>query len=348
MRVLHVTGAYPTEQNPSAGVFICTQVESLVKLGVDVDVCLLSGTGIGKYTKGVAEVRKAVRSRQYDIVHAHYMYSGWTARFATILPLVVSFMGNDVYGDCDESGEYRFFNRVLHGLFSRLLSFVTAHNIAKSTGLAKYLRAKTTSIISNGIDLDLFYPRTVAKRELGLKEDEQHVLFAGRPSAGGYKRYPLAEAAFELVRKSNPSAQLVILDKRPQQDVARFLNAVDCLLLTSAHEGSPNIVKEALACNLPIVSVDVGDVAERIKGFEGCYIVPDEPTFIAEAVGKVLVHGKRLSAGYAAVNELSLAKVARRIQSAYERVLSSGCRRGEIGADTDASTQKAFDKHGHR
>ena len=96
MMVLHVTGAYPTEQNPSDGVFICTQVESLAKLGIDVDVCLLSGTGIGRYIKGIAEVRKAVRSRQYDIVHAHYMYSGWTARFATILPLIVSFMGNDV------------------------------------------------------------------------------------------------------------------------------------------------------------------------------------------------------------------------------------------------------------
>jgi teichuronic acid biosynthesis glycosyltransferase TuaC len=286
MRVLHVTGAYPTEQNPSEGVFICTQVESLAKLGIDVDVCRLKGTGIGRYIKGIAEVRKAVRSRQYDIVHAHYMYSGWTARFATILPLVVSFMGNDVYGDCNEWGEYPFSNRVLHGLFSRLLSYATAHNIAKSAGLAKYLRAKTTSIISNGVDLDIFYPRTVAKGEVGLKEDEQHVLFAGRPSMGGYKRYPLAEAAFELVRKSSPSAQLITLDKRPQQDVARFLNAVDCLLLTSAHEGSPNIVKEALACNLPIVSVDVGDVAERIKEFEGCYIVPDEPAFIAEAVAK--------------------------------------------------------------
>lgn len=321
MKVLHVTGAYPTEQNPSAGVFICTQVESLVKLGIDVDVCLLKGTGIGKYIKGIAEVRKAVRSRRYDIVHAHYMYSGWTARFATILPLVVSFMGNDVYGDCNERGEYRFSNRVLHGLFSRLLSYATAHNIAKSAGLAKRLHGKNTSIISNGVDLDIFYPRALAKREVGLKEDEQHILFAGRPSAGGYKRYPLAKAAFELVRRSNPSAQLVTLDRRPQQEVAQFLNAVDCLLLTSAHEGSPNIVKEALACNLPIVSVDVGDVAERIKEFEGCYIVPDEPTFLAEAVEKVLVRGKRLSGGYAAVDELSLAKVARRIHSVYERIL---------------------------
>jgi glycosyltransferase involved in cell wall biosynthesis len=322
MMVLHVTGAYPNEQNPSEGVFIRTQVESLARLGIEVDVCRLRGAGIGKYIKGVAEVRKAVRSKQYDIVHAHYMYSGWTARFATILPLVVSFMGNDVYGDCNEGGEYRFSNRVLHGLFSRLLSYAAAHNVAKSVALAKYLRAKTTSVISNGVDLDTFYPRTVAKREVGLKEDEQHVLFAGRPSAGGYKRYPLAEAAFELVRKSNPSAQLLTLDRRPQQEVARFLNAVDCLLLTSAHEGSPNIVKEALACNLPIVSVDVGDVAERIKEFEGCYIVSDEPTCIAEAVVRVLGRGKRLSGGYAAVDGLSLAKVARRIQSVYERVLS--------------------------
>ncbi|MBV9520642.1 MAG: glycosyltransferase [Hyphomicrobiales bacterium] len=322
MMVLHVVGAYPTQQNPSEGIFICTQVESLTRLGIDVDVCRLKGTGIAKYIKGIAEVRKAVRSRRYDIVHAHYMYSGWTARLATVLPLVVSFMGNDVYGDCNEWGKYRFPNRVLHGLFSRLLSYATAHNVAKNAGLAKYLRAKTTTIISNGVDFDIFYPRTVAKREVGLKEDEQHVLFAGRPSAGGYKRYPLAEAAFELVRKSNPSAQLVTLDRRPQQEVAQFLNAVDCLLLTSAHEGSPNIIKEALACNLPIVSVDVGDVAERIKELEGCYIVSDEPTPIAEAVKEVLVRGKRLSGGYAAVDELALAKVARRIQSVYERILS--------------------------
>jgi glycosyltransferase involved in cell wall biosynthesis len=321
MMVLHVTGAYPTEQNPSAGVYIATQVESLMKLGIDVDVCRLEGGGIGKYIKGVAEIRKAVRSKQYDIVHAHYMYSGWTARFATILPLVVSYMGSDVYGDCNEWGKYPFFNRVLHGLFSRLLSYTATHNVAKSGALAKYLYAKTTSIIPNGVDLHKFYPRTVAKREVGLKEDEQHVLFAGRPSAGGYKRYPLAEAAFELVRKSNPSAQLLTLDKKPQQEVARFLNAVDCLLLTSAHEGSPNIVKEALACNLPIVSVDVGDVAERIKEVEGCHIVSDQPTLIAEAVVRVLGRGKRLSGGYAAVDELSLVRVAGQVQSVYQRIL---------------------------
>lgn len=337
MNVLHVTGAYPTEQNPSAGVFIRTQVESLAKLGIDVDVCLLKGTGIGKYARGIAEVRKAVRSKQYDIVHAHYMYTGWTARLATNLPVVVSFMGNDVYGDCNDRGEYPFSNRALHGLFSRLLSCVTAHNIAKSAGLAKYLRRKTTSIISNGVDIDVFYPRTVDKHEVGLREDEQHVLFAGRPSAGGYKRYPLAEAAFELVRKSNPSAQLVTLDKRPHEEVARYLNAVDCLLLTSAHEGSPNIVKEALACNLPIVSVDVGDVAERIRGFDGCYIVPDEPASIAEAVRKVLTRGKRLSGGYAAIDELSLAKVAKRIQILYGRVLF---RRGD-GAGRPARCRQA-------
>jgi teichuronic acid biosynthesis glycosyltransferase TuaC len=323
MRVLHVTGAYPTDQNVSAGVFICTQVESVKQLGIDIDVCLLEGSGgIGKYFKGIAQVRKTLRSRKYDIVHAHYMYSGWTARLATRLPLVVSFMGNDVFGDCNERGEYRFFNRVFHRLFSRILSYLTAHNIAKSPGLARCLRSKTTSIISNGVNLNVFNPRPVTKEEVGLNNKERQILFAGRPSAGGYKRYPLAEASVELVRKSAPSVRLITLDKRPPEDVARIMNAVDCLLLTSAHEGSPNIVKEALACNLPIVSVDVGDVAERVKDVEGCHIVPAEPASIADAVVKILVKGKRLSGGHAAVKELSLVKVGKRIESVYEHILS--------------------------
>jgi glycosyltransferase involved in cell wall biosynthesis len=72
-----------------------------------------------------------------------------------------------------------------------------------------------------------------------------------------------------------------------------YLNAADCFLCTSQAEGSPTILKEAMACNLPVVSVDVGDVKQRLGGVANCFIEPRDPDALANRVIQVLRSGKR-------------------------------------------------------
>src|SRR5262249_3718279 len=128
-------------------------------------------------------------------------------------------------------------------------------------------------IIPNGIDLHRFRPldRHTCRAQLGWHAHCFHVLFASNTGASG-KRFDLSQAAVQALNGLGTQAELHQLSGVPHDEVAVWLNASNALLLTSLTEGSPNIVKEALACDLPVVSVEVGDVGERIQEIEGCYL----------------------------------------------------------------------------
>ena len=107
----------------------------------------------------------------------------------------------------------------------------------------------------------------------------------------------------------------------PHADMPFLLNACDALVFTSMQEGSPNAVKEALACNLPVVSVPVGDVAFRLTGIEGCELCADDrPESIAAALERVLRSGRR-SAGRDAVSHLDERRLTQAVIAVYEGVL---------------------------
>jgi glycosyltransferase involved in cell wall biosynthesis len=160
------------------------------------------------------------------------------------------------------------------------------------------------------------------RRTIGWRKGMKVILFnAGRsPSLKGL---PLAREAAGLAEQMVGPLELFELhgETSPKQ-IPLYLNAADCLLLTSQFEGSPNIVKEAMACNLPVVSVDVGDVAERLKGVHPSCIVARDPAEIAKAVESVLALGVR-SNGREHVAHLSEAEIARKICSIYNSVVYS-------------------------
>ncbi|MGQ0721124.1 MAG: glycosyltransferase [Candidatus Eiseniibacteriota bacterium] len=322
MRVLHVTAVYPSPENPERGSLVRAQIDSLRAAGVDLEVCVLRGPGWRKYL-GVSQVREALRGGRFDLVHAHYAYTAWTARFATNLPLVVSYMGNDIAGKIDPGFRGARVSRFLHVLGANALAAVSAFSIAKSTGLADPIRIGRKAVIPNGVDFSRFRPMAVDRASLGLEEGTRYVLFAGRAS-DERKRHALALQAVELARASVPALRPMSIEKRSHDDVAKFLNAADCLLLASRFEGSPNIVKEALACNTPIVATDVGDVRERTRGVINCRVVPDDPREMAGALVEVLRDGRRAENGRESVRPLDSAAVAERIIGVYRTVLSRG------------------------
>jgi len=182
-------------------------------------------------------------------------------------------------------------------------------------------------VIPVGVDLSMFRPigRATARRILGLSDDRKYVLFVGEPTHM-VKRFWLAEQAIELVRGAHPQAELIVANGQTPTDMPIWLSAADVLLLTSITEGSPVVVKEALACELPVVSVPVGDVAARIAGADQCKVVDATPQTLASAVNQILTSGLRSSNGRKVVSSTSSTVLAKQILDVYERVLETSGR----------------------
>ena len=124
--------------------------------------------------------------------------------------------------------------------------------------------------------------------------------------------------------KEHPCAiheiRLVELKGYTREQVNALMYNCEVLLMTSRTEGSPQVIKEAMACGCPIVSVDVGDVAERVSGVEGCYVVRTrEPKDIAVALQKALAHvGKTNGRERILEMDLSNDQVAERLMAIYQ------------------------------
>lgn len=285
MRVLIVCKANfePTELNFERNkAYVYDQYVSLKDHVDTVDVFFLKGAGISSYFKGAFELRNFLRSKTYDIVHAHYGYCGLVAGLVSPFPVVVTYHGTDL----TES-----LSRVISCVSVRLASW----NIFVSKRLFERVIPSPKSrysILPCGVDLDVFFPKSKiqASAELGWDPKRKRVVFSSSFD-NPVKNFPLAKSALDMI--PDVGFDLIELKDKSRKEVALILNASDVLLLTSHSEGSPQIIKEALACGCPIVSVDVGDVRERIAGKQNCFLVKNDPEHIADALKKSLNSAER-------------------------------------------------------
>jgi len=188
-------------------------------------------------------------------------------------------------------------------------------------------------VLPSGIDLSQFQPvdRFEARRALGAADDKSPwILFATVSDDNPVKRIPLARAAFALFAKQVPGAKLKILTGVPHDEVPLWVNACDVTLLTSAHEGWPNIIKESLACNVPFVSTDVSDLRAIADAESNCYVVEPSPEAMARCLVASVDHG-RVDTLRRHVEPMALAPTARRLIRCYERLLKEehGDERGQ-------------------
>jgi len=192
---------------------------------------------------------------------------------------------------------------------------------------AQLRTAAPVYVIPSGLDLDLFrpIPKEVARKQLGMDSAARLVLFVGRTHQAR-KRYALAQTSVELLNERLAAAgeagvQLIVAWGVPHGQIPIYMNAADVLVVTSMQEGSPNVVKEALACNLPVVSVPVGDVPERLRGVAGSEVTADDrPETIAAALERVLSRGGRID-GRSAVRDLDERILTERVVEVYRSVL---------------------------
>jgi glycosyltransferase involved in cell wall biosynthesis len=329
LRVLVVTNMYPTPSSPAGGVFIELQVRSLRQLGVEVEVLHFDRRSRGPraYWRLGRELTRAVERTQPALVHI--AYGGVLAELATRAvhdrPLLVQYWGSDLLGSRAERPLRRFTIHV-GVLASRRAALRASGVIVVSENLRAALPNGAAHgnvwVLASGIDLDRFQPldQDECRSHLGWASGPKHVLFPASPRRPE-KRYTLAQAAVEQLRAKGFQVELHALDGVAHTDVPTWMNASDVVLLTSTHEGSPNVVKEALACNVPVVAVDVGDVSRRLAGVQGCYVAAATTEDLAEKLGLVLSTGERVD-GRAALAEISLERTAHKLLDIYRTILS--------------------------
>lgn len=321
MRVLMLTSVWPTPDHPENAPFVVRQAQFLRKLGVDVDVFHVEGKkNPVRYSGAWLNVQRRLARGTYDLIHAQWAQAA-LASLPVRRPLVVTFRGSDVEGIVSATRRYTAFGWTLRQI-ARSVARVADEAILVASRLARLLPQRDYHIIPSGLDLDLFRPcpQDEAQARLGLEPGLRYILFAASPN-NPIKCYPLARAAVERLDPGY-RARLVVASGVDPARMPLYMNACDALLLSSLHEGSPNVVKEALACNLPVVSTDVGDVRERIQSVHGCVVCQHhDPEVLAAALKDVLDRSQRV-AGRAAVDHLNESLLTRKVIRVYERALS--------------------------
>ncbi len=319
MRVLVLTAMYPTPEKPAAGTFVQEQVESLRKAGVEVDVMAFEGAhSFRNYLRAGIALRRRLETERYDLIHAHYGLVGLPARMQFKCPIVLTYHGSDILGEVGPDGRYTFAGK-LKVLLCKTLGFMVAQRII----VAELLRTRlwSATLVPMGVDMELFRPRPrqETRTTLGLDPERKYVLFVANPG-NRRKQYDVAKAAVDIIAAGDANVELLTVYNVPHDQVPLYMNAGDVLVLTSDHEASPCVIKEAMASNLPIVSVDCGDVVERMAGVDGCYLCKRTPEDVAEKLKLALAFGKP-TRGREKVEEVSMENTARLTISVFEAAM---------------------------
>lgn len=255
--------------------FVKEQAEALQKVGCIVDFYGVVGKGVRGYLSALPVLKQKISDFKPDVIHAHFGLCGLLANLQRKVPVVTTYHGCDI-----------------NNIKLRPLSFpsllLSKYNIFVSKNQknkVSWILGKNADVIPCGVNTDFFVPQDKkdARERLKLPLDKTLILFSStfaRPE----KNAILAKDSVSLLK----NVELLELDGYTREEVFLLMNAVDCGLLTSIREGSPQFTKELLSCRRPIVSTNVGDVAEQFKDVEGVFIGEFDANDIAEKIQKAI------------------------------------------------------------
>jgi teichuronic acid biosynthesis glycosyltransferase TuaC len=269
MKVLTICSGNSGKISP----FILDQVDSLRKLGVKIEIFTIQGKGILGYLKNFSSLKKKINDFEPDLIHAHYGFSGLLSSLQMKVPSITTYHGSDI-------------NKFINVPFSFLASKLSNNNIFVNKDLPdKIMYNKYRNIIPCGVDLNIFKPKNkkYCREKFHLKDNRKYALFSSAFD-NKVKNYQLAKKSVSIL---DEKVEILELKDYTRDEVNLLINAVDFIFVTSFSETGPLIVKEALACNTPVISVDVGDVRKVIKGIPNCYITSFDPEDIASTIKKI-------------------------------------------------------------
>lgn len=323
--VLVVTSGWPNPDNPAHCVFIKRQMESIAAQGLVYDVLFIRGyrSALAYPLAGLLmALRNFTGGWDYRLVHAHGGEASLSAAMYRRAPLVTSYLGGDLLGNSTRPDGKITPRAALRRWFIRQHARLSARTITKSLEMERALPRSIQSrntVVPNGVNTSIFrpIPRDAARAELGW-DDGRVVLYAANPEELR-KRYALSSDAVDRAREQLDDIRLVVAHRLEPDLVPLYMNAADCLVLLSWMEGSPNVVKEALMCDLPVVATPVGDIPELLEPVTPSFIV--EPT--VEAVAAALVEccaTPQRSDGYARSAHLAEDVIAGRVLDLYREL----------------------------
>ncbi len=305
MRVLFVSSG-----NSKNGIspIVDNQKQSLIKKGIDIDTFVINGGGIKGYLKSIFKLRRFIRNNKYDIIHAHYSLSGIVTALSGHKNVIVSLMGSDVKENKKNS---------LMKLFSKHFWKGT---IVKSERMKLHLGVSKVHIIPNGVDFSRFSDKnhTESLNKLGWDKSKKHILFPADPKRPE-KDFNLAEKVFKNLEYNNCELHTIV--NIPNQDMPYYYTAADLVLFTSKREGSPNVIKEAMACSCPIITTDVGDVRDTIKNTNYCYICSRNHYEIRSKVDYIISQKRVRTNGNDNIKHLNETVIADKIITIYNSLL---------------------------
>lgn len=320
---MKVLAIIPGSDSGNSMIFARRQVEAIRSCGTSVQICYLRfGPNLPNLVRELFSLKRKLKEFKPDLVHAQY---GTATAFVAVTlsqcPVVVTYRGSDLNPVPSAS--------FLHTMVSHALSHIAACKAAAIVCVSNELRERLVCgkdysvVIPTGVDTDIFSPSSMlgARRKLGLPLDVPMVLFNAGKSPK-VKRADLAEAALAIARKSIPELQTLRLNgETPPEIIPLYHNAANVLLVTSDFEGSPTIVQEAIACGLPVVSVDVGDVCQRLKSVRPSAIVARDPEDIARGLLSVLACGGRSNGAGVAAREFSNVVTVSKLLNVFKSAL---------------------------
>jgi teichuronic acid biosynthesis glycosyltransferase TuaC len=317
MKVLIVcSGNAPKEEQFDLKIhqaFIYEQVQALTHFSIEFEYFFIRGKGLIGYFKHIPILRNELK-KHYELIHAHNGLCGLIANLQKKIPVITTYHGSDI--------NIRLLRWISYAaiLLSFQNIFVTESQYRKS------IIKRKSNIVACGVDITEFQPfnKQKAIQVIALNGTKKYILFSSSFS-NKIKNQSLAKTALKLLNIAN--VELLELKGKTRKEVSLLLNSCELLILTSFSEGSPQIIKEAMACNCPIVSTDVGDVREVIGNTEGCYITSFDPADVAEKIKLALEFSgsKGRTNGRQRIFELGLdaESIAKRIIEVYDKVLNS-------------------------
>jgi glycosyltransferase involved in cell wall biosynthesis len=304
--------------------FIKAQGDALMERGIQLSYFRIEGRGFKNYCKSIWYLRKQIKMKEVDLIHAHYSLCGWVAVLARWkTPVVVSLMGDDAQGTFTGEKKLTFSSRFVL-LLTRLLQPFVKAIITKSADLEKIVyRKKISYVIPNGVQLNKFLAASSGFRSrLGLKAETKYVLFLGNASDLN-KNYRLARDAVKLLGRND--VELINVFNAPHERVMEYLNSVDVFVCCSFAEGSANVIKEAMACNCPMVVTNAGDAAWIIGDEPGCYISSYDPVQFSADLARALEYSQQYGRtnGRKRIADLGLDadSVTEKLMQVYQKIL---------------------------
>lgn len=308
MKILLVHSGNAVDGNSQRYTFVREQGEALRKQGVDIEYFAVVGKGAAGYLSNYRRLQAAIQQYQPDLIHAHFGLCGALCVLQTSVPVVIT---------CHNGETLTWYGNIISSLAIQR----AAHTICVAQHIYDklYFKSKRYTIKPCGIEMTDIMDKTAVQQAMLLPKDKINILFGGAFS-NLRKNVALAHAALEIVNRAD--INLIEMRGFNREQVTMLYNACDMLLLPTKSEGSPQVLKEAMAYNCPVVATDVADIAYLLDGVSNSYVTSFDPKDVAEKIKRVIQSNQR-SNGRDRIQQLGLEneQVAVVIKSIYESIL---------------------------